>query len=76
MPVVRSPGAIFGEEYRIRFSYQKPDGYWVYGLKAYIKVPVRHGVNEKNNHDLAEITFLYMSANLGKTLKVHEVCYV
>lgn len=76
MPVVRSHGDTFGEEYRIRYSYQKPDGYWAYGQEDYVTVPVRHGVNEKDNHDRAKRAFLEQNAHLGKTLKVHEVAYV
>lgn len=37
----------FGEQYWVKFNYQKPDGYWKYGEMANVVVPVSHGVNEK-----------------------------
>lgn len=45
---------IFQEEYLVNLDYQKPDGYWVCSHEELVRVPVQHGVNEKNNHDQAE----------------------
>jgi len=47
-------GDVFSEEYEVSLDYKKPDGYWVCSHKETVSVPVRHGVNEKNNHSEAE----------------------
>lgn len=44
----------FGEQYEVSLDYKKPDGYWVMSHKEFVVVPVRHGVNEKCNHDKAK----------------------
>ena len=44
----------FGEQYEVSLDYQKPDGYWVCSHLEHVSVPVKHGVNEKNNHAAAE----------------------
>lgn len=45
----------FGEQYEVSLDYRKPDGYWVCSHREYVSVPVKHGVNEKNNHAAAEV---------------------
>lgn len=44
----------FSEQYEVSLDYRKPDGYWVFSHKEHVSVPVKHGVNEKNNHAAAE----------------------
>lgn len=48
-----SNDATFLEAYEVNVDYQKPDGYWVHSHRATIYVRVTHGVNEKQNHELA-----------------------
>lgn len=43
----------FGEQYEVSLDYQKDDGHWVSSHKEIVSVQVTHGVNEKNNHELA-----------------------
>lgn len=45
---------MFNEQYEVNFDYQKPDGYWICSHKEHVSVPVRHGANEKNNHNAAK----------------------
>lgn len=42
------------EQYVVKLNYQKDDGYWVTGHTEDIFVKVKHGSNEKNNHDKAK----------------------
>lgn len=44
----------FHEQYEVNLDYLKPDGYWAMSHIETVFVPVKHGVNEKNNHDKAE----------------------
>ena len=44
----------FMEQYDVKLNYQKDDGYWVIGHIENIFIKVKHGVNEKNNHDEAK----------------------
>lgn len=44
----------FVEQYEVSLDYKKPDGYWVCSHREHVSVPVKHGVNEKNNHAAAE----------------------
>lgn len=49
----KKPSGTFGEEYWVIIDYQKPDGFWVISHKVEVRVPVKHRVNEKNNHGKA-----------------------
>jgi len=40
----------FMEEYSVKFSYKKEDGFWKQSAIEDVFVEVEHGVNEKNNH--------------------------
>lgn len=44
----------FDEQYIVVLNYKKPDGNWVWSHKIDVFVSVRHGINEKNNHEKAE----------------------
>ena len=43
----------FEEEYLVKINYQKPDGYWKVGHIESVCVKVKHGVNERANHEEA-----------------------
>jgi len=62
----------FAEEYQIRYNYQKPDGFWVYGAITNVFVDVKHGVNERNNHDQAKKIF--QKENPKAVIKMVSYC--
>ena len=43
----------FLEQYEVNLDYKKADGYWVHSYCEEIMVPIKHGKNEKCNHDIA-----------------------
>lgn len=45
--------ATFTEEYIVTVDYQQPDGYWRMSHRESVYISVRHGHNEKNNHEAA-----------------------
>ena len=61
----------FDEQYEVSLDYQKPDGYWVCSHLLHVWVPVKHGVNEKRNHHLAEQEALRQFPNA----KINQVYY-
>lgn len=61
----------FNEAYEIKYHCKRDDGYWDYGCIETVTVPVKHGVNEKCNHDLALRKFLEMNPNAI----VENVCH-
>ena len=62
----------FKEGYEIKFSYLKEDGFFEYGKKTIIYVNVVHGINEKNNHEIARKQFL----NLKPKARIVSVSYI
>ncbi len=62
----------FDEEYNVTFNYTNSDGFRVIGESKLISVPVEHGVNEKNNHNVAQ---QYIE-NTYKKCEVTRVDYV
>lgn len=46
---------MLSEQYIVKLNYQKPDGYWVVGHEEEVSVLVNHKMQEKNNHDAAEV---------------------
>lgn len=65
----------FKEFYIINYTYQKDDGYWVFSEKKEIYITIKHGDNEKDNHQLAEDMFIKQNKHL-KSLKINSVTYV
>lgn len=49
-----TPPATFGEQYEVSLDYQRPDGFWAHSHKHFVRVFIKHGVNEKNNHEAAK----------------------
>jgi len=47
----------FLEQYEVHYHYKGGDGYWEYGCAEIVCVPVRHGIKEKCNHDIAQEIF-------------------
>jgi len=45
---------MFDELYIVKIGYTNASGFWIQGHEEYVEVKVKHGVNEKNNHDKAE----------------------
>ena len=43
----------FSEQYEVKFSYQKPDGYWECSKKELISIPIKTNMKEKCNHEKA-----------------------
>jgi hypothetical protein len=44
----------FKETYLVRYDlYHKDIGYWIRNAEELVNVVVKHGVNEKNNHEKA-----------------------
>ncbi len=44
----------FYEQYLVKINFQREDSLWEWGKEVNILVPIKHGVNEKNNHKRAE----------------------
>lgn len=61
----------FTECYEVSLDFQKPDGYWVMNHKVPIEVLVKHGQNEKSNHDKAEA----IAKQLYPHCKINSVSY-
>jgi hypothetical protein len=63
----------FDEAYTIKATYQEDDGLWK-KIVLTQTVPVKHGINEKCNHDRAKKLFLEQNRDL-KNLEVISVIY-
>lgn len=63
----------FLEAYTIKGTYQKEDGFYTSFEETQV-VRVKHGVNEKNNHQKAKELFIQEHKHL-KDLKIHSVIY-
>ena len=44
---------IFMEQYEASIDIQRNDGTWIHNHKVDVSIPIKHGKNEKGNHDLA-----------------------
>jgi len=63
---------MFEEKYIIRFNYRKEDGFVVIGEEKEIALRIKHGDNEKDNHDLATSIFLE-NCNLNEVKVTHSI---
>ena len=59
------------EEYIVKVTYQKHDGFWVQGEEVSVLVPINNG-KEKVSHQLAEGIILERHPGC----KIHSVNYV
>ena len=63
----------FGEAYTIKYTYRKDDGFYTSAEHNQI-VQVKHGVNEKSNHERAGKEFEKECKHL-RDLKVKTIIY-
>jgi TRAP-type uncharacterized transport system substrate-binding protein len=63
----------FDEAYTIKAIYQDNDGFWKYINETQL-VPVKHGINEKDNHQKAGELFLKERKEL-KNLQIKSIIY-
>ena len=44
--------SVFMEQYEVSIDIQRDDGAWIHNRKVNVSIPVKHGENEKGNHNL------------------------
>lgn len=69
----------FQEGYIVKYNIKKPDGFWDIGREEDVFVTVKHGVNEKCNHERAEKDFRKSKNTLVQReddLKIISVTYM
>lgn len=64
---------MFTEPYIIKFNLLKKDGYWEIGKEIQIDLKIKHGDNEKNNHNKAEKEFKKLFKN--REFKIISITY-
>ena len=63
---------MFEEKYLIKYNFRKEDGFYVIGEEEEITLQIKHGDNEKDNHELAVSTFL-AKCNLNEVKVTHSM---
>ena len=60
---------MYNEQYQATFAYKKKDGFWVYGHKIFVMVPLKNDQPEKCNHDKAE-KIVRMNYPTAKSIRI------